>query len=362
MTVLLVFAGLFLAFSNGANDNFKGFATVWGAQALSYRSALLLATLATFAGSLFSLVLAEELVQRFSGSGLVPNNIAAAPGFLLAVAIGAATTVLVATRTGFPVSTTHALLGGLIGAGLAENGGAIDLRELGGKFLLPLLLSPIMAAALGLLAYQVLRSRRGKADCVCLVEPMSPSPVAPSGEAWVRLTASPHLVIAPEGDCDRIAPPLARLSPSRLRDRIHILSASSICFARAVNDTPKLAALLLGAHLLEAQFSAGLVAAAMAVGGLLLARRVAETMSFRLNHIDASQGVSANLITAGLVLAASKFGLPVSTTHVSVGSIAGVGTGAGTMNWTILKNILLSWLATLPVAATLAWIAAAIAV
>ncbi len=101
MVALLVLAGLFLAFSNGANDNFKGFATVWGAKALSYRNALFLATTATLAGSLLSLALAEELVRRFSGSGLVPDDIAAAPEFLVAVAAGAAATVLVATRTGF---------------------------------------------------------------------------------------------------------------------------------------------------------------------------------------------------------------------------------------------------------------------
>lgn len=177
----------------------------------------------------------------------------------------------------------------------------------------------------------------------------------------LKLAASPQIVIATEGECDDIAPPPVRLSLSSLKDGVHILSAGSICFARAVNDTPKLAALLLGAHLVGLQMSVGLVAAAMAAGGVLLARRVAETMSLRLSHMDASQGLSANLITAALVLLASKFGLPVSTTHVSVGSIAGVGAGAGTMDWTVFKNVLLSWVATLPSAALLSWLAATIA-
>lgn len=69
MLWLLVPAALFLAFSNGANDNFKGFATVWGTETLSYRFALSLATLATLAGSVASVLLSGELLQSFSGAG-----------------------------------------------------------------------------------------------------------------------------------------------------------------------------------------------------------------------------------------------------------------------------------------------------
>jgi len=97
----------------------------------------------------------------------------------------------------------------------------------------------------------------------------------------------------------------------------------------------------------------------MAVGGLLYARRVAEKMSLRMTALDSGQGLAANLVTAGLVLFASKLWLPVSTTHVSVGAIAGVGSGAKTLDWPTLRGILLSWVATLPVAAAVAWAAAA---
>ena len=99
-----------------------------------------------------------------------------------------------------------------------------------------------------------------------------------------------------------------------------------------------------------------MVAALMAIGGLVFARRVAETMSHRVNKLDDTQGLLANLVTASLVLMASKFGLPVSTTHVSVGSIAGVGSSAKTLNWPALRAVLLSWVATLPMAAGAAWL------
>lgn len=69
------------------------------------------------------------------------------------------------------------------------------------------------------------------------------------------------------------------------------------------------------------------------------------------------QGLAANLITATLVVFASKFGLPVSTTHVSFGAIAGVGARAHTLDWAALRNVLLSWVTTLPLAAVVAWCA-----
>lgn len=354
MDYLLIGIALFLAFGNGANDNFKGFATVWGTDALTYRQALILATLATLAGSLLSLYLANSLVQQFSGKGLLPPQIVDAPRFIASVGLGAALTVIIATRAGLPISTTHALLGGLVGAGLAASPGELQLGRLGNTFVLPLLLSPVLAAVLGWLAYRFLLLRPVEADCACVVD--APLVATPS-RAVLQHIAAPQLVIAARGQCDQLEAPLARLAIPRLLDRLHIFSASLICFARAVNDTPKLAALLVAAHMLHAQTSIALIAAVMALGGLLLSRRVAETMSRRVTRMDPTQGLSANLITATLVLGASQFGLPVSTTHVSVGAIAGVGAGGATLNTSALRTILLSWLATLPLAAGLAWLA-----
>lgn len=355
MEWLLVLAALFVAFSNGANDNFKGFATVWGSDTLNYRQALTLATVATVAGSLVSLWLAEALVQQFSGKGLVSGAALNAPGFILSVALGTAATVFLATRLGFPVSTTHALIGGLLGAGWGQHGGVIHLDKLASSFLLPLLLSPLLAALSGLVAYRLFRLRPVARDCACVVAPASVIHVSPSGTLVNRIQ-SPSLVLAPAASCDSLNTAV-KVSVSRSLDRVHVLSAMSICFARAVNDTPKLAALLLAARMLNAQASIALIAAAMAIGGLLFARRVAQTMSQRVVRMDHAQGLAANLITAALVLLASKWGLPVSTTHVAVGAIAGVGASANTLDWHALRNVLLSWLATLPLAALVAGLA-----
>lgn len=314
---LLAFTALFLAFSNGANDNFKGFATVWGSASLSYRKALIFASIATLLGGVTSVFIADALVQQFSGKGLVGDELANAPQFALAVAAGAASTVILATRLGFPISTTHALVGGLVGAGIAQSETSINLGNLGAKFVLPLLTSPFLSAFLAFVAYIVIRKLRSR-------KPLETEP--------------------------------AKDKPTPLLDAVHYLSATSICFARGVNDTPKLAALLIGTQLASPAYSALAVTAAMVVGGWLLSRRVAETMSLKINRLDPVQGVSANLITAGLVLCASRFGLPVSTTHVSVGSIIGTGASAGTLDLSMVRNVILSWVATLPIAATIAFL------
>src|SRR5438876_12351843 len=94
--VLIVLAVAVLAYSNGANDNFKGVATLFGSGTCGYRPALVWATVTTLAGSLLALYLAAGLVKSFSGKGLVPDEVIGQPAFLLAVSLGAALTVLLA--------------------------------------------------------------------------------------------------------------------------------------------------------------------------------------------------------------------------------------------------------------------------
>ena len=351
---LLAIAALFLAFSNGANDNFKGFATVWGSATLDYRRALIIATIAAIAGSVASVLLAHGLIKQFSGKGLVPDDVVALPAFALAVAAGAAATVMTATRVGLPISTTHALVGGLVGAGLAIGAGEVNIAKLGTAFFVPLLLSPFISAALGFLAYKILPKYKAETDCICVVE----GKPAATGAVLVKSIAMPEVIIGSEANCPVHDQAIARTTVSGVLDKAHIMSAATICFARSVNDTPKLAALLLAVNLGGPNVSLLAIAAAMALGGLLLSRRVAETMSNKITPLDPQQGVPANFITAILVLAASKFGLPVSTTHVAVGAISGVGAAHGTLDISVLRNILLSWVGTLPMAAAFAYVVA----
>lgn len=108
-------------YANGANDNFKGVATLFGSGTTDRRRALLWATGTTLIGSLCAIWLAGELLSRFSGKGIVSDALTADPGFATAVALGAGLTVLLATRLGMPISTTHSLVGVLTGTALASS-------------------------------------------------------------------------------------------------------------------------------------------------------------------------------------------------------------------------------------------------
>ena len=172
LAIPFLFTVAMLAYANGANDNFKGVATLFGSGTTSYRRALWLALLTTLAGSLTAILLGQALIQAFSGKGLVSADVLANPGFLLAVSASAAFTVLLAAFTGFPISTTHALLGALIGAGLLVPGGPDRTRLVNG-LLLPLLLTPAAAVLATYILYTLFRRLRlalgiSRDTCICI--------------------------------------------------------------------------------------------------------------------------------------------------------------------------------------------------
>jgi PiT family inorganic phosphate transporter len=346
-----------LAYANGANDNSKGVATLLGTGTADYRRALAWAAVTTFAGSLAALALASKLVAAFTGKDLVPDALVQAPGFGAAVTCGAALTVLLATVLGFPISTTHALTGALVGAGLAA--GSVDLGVLGTSFFLPLLSSPLAAIVLTVPAYVLLRELRvrlgvSSETCVCVgqAEPIW-VPVQGLVQADVASGSLPVLSMC-RTHGQRYRGSVLGLSAQQLLDGLHYLTAGAIGFARGLNDTPKILALLLISGALAPQLGLLLVASAMAAGGLLQARKVARTMSERITSMNPGQGFTANLITAVLVIGASRFGLPVSTTHVSCGALFGIGAVTGEARWRVIASILLAWVTTLPTAVALA--------
>ena len=362
MIAIAVFlATCFLAYSNGANDNFKGVASLFGCKAASYGTAINWATITTFAGSITAIFLAQTLLKKFSGKGLVPDAIVGSPHFLLAVAVGAAFTVILATRFGFPISTTHSLIGAIIGSGLVAVGGAVNFASLGKGFVLPLLLSPVLAILLGGLLYFIFRSARlalgiTKEWCVCVgCEERVIAHPQPASILTMRaeLPAVSLTVDETENCEERYAGSMLGIGSQRLIDGAHFLSGGVVSFARGLNDTPKIVALLLLLPALDLRWGFFAVAATMAIGGLLHSRRIAETMSHKITAMNHGQGFSANLATGILVIIASIFGLPVSTTHVSVGSLFGIGLATGQANSRVMCNIALSWVVTLPCAALL---------
>lgn len=359
--IALFLATCFLAWSNGANDNFKGVASLYGCRAASYRTAITWATLTTFAGSIASIFLAQALLEKFSGKGLVPESFVGSEAFLLAAALGAAITLILATRLGFPISTTHALTGAIMGCGLVAVRMGVNFAALGKGFVLPLLLSPILAMLLGGLLYFIFRSFRlicgvKKEMCICVgSEERVVAIPQPNSIMALRSTSAITLSIDEQENCrERYAGGMLGLTAQQIMDGAHFLSAGVVSFARGLNDTPKIVAMLLLLKWMDIRWGFFAVAMTMAVGGLLNARRVAETMSHKITAMNHGQGFSANLTTGILVILASFFGLPVSTTHVSVGALFGTGAVTGQANPRVMLNIFLSWLITLPCAAIVA--------
>ena len=360
--IILTCAVLALAYANGANDNFKGVATLFGSGAANYRGALVWATVATLLGSLTAALLAGQLLTNFSGRGLVDGGLVSNPQYVGAVAFGGGVAVLVGPRLGMPGSTTHSLIGALVGAGWAA-GSAVNASKLALDFFAPLLGSPCLAIAATALCYPLVhrvRQRLGVTEHTCLcvgrqtVEVVLASSPAAALERAEQLRVSlGDTVVCRSRYQGRI---LGVDAPIAL-DCLHYLSAGMVSFARGLNDTPKIAALLLVAPVLGGVGGALAVALPMALGGLLSARRVAEVMSRRITPMNHGQGFVANLVTSAIVIGASRFGMPVSTTHVSCGALFGIGAVTRQGRLRMIATILSAWVTTLPVAALLGAVA-----
>ncbi len=353
--LVLIAAVALLSFANGANDNFKGVATLWGAGRTTYRRALLWATAFTFCGSLAAAWTASGLAAKFSGALLVSRAVHQQPAFLLAVALAGAATVLLASRSGLPISTTHALTGALVGAGVTAAGFTqVKFGVLASGVVAPLLFSPIVSLGLTLAVYPLAAKLARGRDCICVDEPTAVRIAAAGPGAATLIGSAPTIRWAPAAECTTGA----ELVRWGLSDTLHWFSGAGISFARGLNDTPKIAAVLLVAGTSATNLDYALVAVAMAVGGALGAARVARTMSKQITPMATEEAVTANLVAATLVTLASQFALPVSTTHVTSGGIFGIGLlRRNEADWRRVRDILLSWLGTLPLGAALAFLA-----
>lgn len=314
--ILLFISACFLAYTNGANDNFKGVATLFGAGITDYKKAINWATLTTFAGSVTAIFLAKELVKNFSGKGLVPNELIQSPAFAISIALGAAITVFTATKIGMPISTTHSLVGALFGTGVMAVGSQFNFGKLGNTFLMPLIVSPLVATTLSLIAYLVFKYIRKQIPSLNTKKPT-----------------------------------LIGVSSPKILDGLHYLSSGIVSFSRGLNDTPKIVGLLIIINTIDIKWSMIFIAVIMALGGLINAKKVGETMSEKITKMNSGQGFTANMITGLLVTTASIHGLPVSTPHVSVGSLFGIGIVTKKANYKTIGKIILSWVLTLPIAA-----------
>lgn len=359
-------ATLWIAYANGANDNFKGVATLYGSGTTDYRQALTWATFTTLLGSMSACFLAQKLIRTFSGKGLVPDSLVTEPAFLLAVILGAGLTVYFSSQQGIPISTTHSLTGALTGSGLAAIGAEIALRPLGKNFFLPLIFSPLLAIVATALVYAGLRWARvllkiKKTACVCVETQIIPIGGLSFNQGDViplAVLKRLDIFVDKTQNCqmqalEQYAGKFWGIEIQKILDAFHFMSAGAVCFARGLNDTPKIIALAVAAGFLGLRFNILLVSMAMVLGGLLGARKVAEVLAHRITSMNHGQGFTANLMTSCIVIGASLLGAPVSTTHVSCGALFGIGLVNGKAQVSSIRNILAAWVLTLPVSAGL---------
>lgn len=333
ITAVVALAAL-LAAANGANDVSRGVATLAGAGVTRYRTAIAWGTGATLVGSVASITLAERLTALFH-SGIVDADPTQA--FTVAVLAGVAAWVALATILRLPVSTTHAIVGALVGAGLVATPGAIRWGSITTKVAVPLLVSLGFAFALSALINAVGRRRP---ECIC-IEPVP---------AFGFLGAVPiRVTTGTTTECR-----MHRRGSNALRG-LHWTSSGAASFARGLNDTPKITA-IAAFTLAPAGWSttsiALLVGIAMATGSLLGGGRVARRLAEDVVRMDDGEGTRSNLALSILVGIGANRGLPMSTTHVATGAIAGAsGLQLDRLNRGTLNGFAMAWLATLPAAA-----------
>jgi PiT family inorganic phosphate transporter len=316
LLVLVVLTALVFDFTNGAHDCANAVATVVSTKVLSPRIAVLGAACLNLVGAL----LGEEVAVTL-GAGIV-NPEAVLDGHLLvpAALAGAIVWNLITWRCGIPSSSSHALIGGLIGAALAHDGlSALNGTSLLDKVLIPLVCSPLAGFAAGALIMNAINLLFFNAD---------------------RRKVNPAFF------------------------RLQILSSAFMATSHGLNDAQKTMGIIALALLIFGQTESLCIplwvkfacAAAMAGGTAVGGWKIIKTMGQRIFKLEPVHGFAAESSAALVITGASLFGAPVSTTHTISACIFGVGSTKrlSAVHWGVAGNLVTAWILTLPASAAVA--------
>jgi inorganic phosphate transporter, PiT family len=323
IVVLVIVTALAFDFTNGFHDTANAVATSIATGALKPRTAVLLAGVLNLVGAFISVEVAKTI-----SSGLVDDT-KITPTVIFAGLVGAIVWNLLTWLVGLPSSSSHALIGGLIGATWVASGtDAVKFASLVGKVLLPAVLAPIIVGVIALIATYLA----------------------------YRITARAEPATVTKG---------FKLG--------QIVSSSMVSLAHGTNDAQKtmgvITLTLITAGALPADagppvwviLSSGL---AIALGTYAGGWRIIQTLGMRVSEIQSPQGFAAGTSTATVILTSSHLGFPLSTTQVATGAVFGAGAarGAAGVRWGIGGQVAFAWLLTMPAAAAFgavaAWMAA----
>jgi PiT family inorganic phosphate transporter len=320
--LLLAVLGLAVLFDyiNGFHDTANAIATSVSTRALRPEHAILMSATANFVGALTGTAVAKTI-----SSGLADTPPGADGQTIVAAAlVGAIVWNLITWRLGIPSSSSHALIGGLLGAVVASIGAeAIKVDGVVTKVLVPLVLSPILGIGIGFLSMVVILNV------------------------------------------------FRRANPRRINERfrrLQVLSAAAMAFSHGSNDAQKTMGImtlaLVAAGLLPADSAIPLwvivlAATAISLGTAAGGWRIIRTMGQRVVKLDPVHGFAAETTAASIIYTASHFGMPVSTTHVISSAIMGVGASdrLSAVRWGVAGNIVIAWILTIPASAAVAALA-----
>ena len=310
--VAVVAVALFFDFTNGFHDTANSIATSVSTRALSPRAAVAMAAVLNFAGAFVSFKVAATIA-----TGIVDQD-AITLDIVLAGLVGAITWNLVTWYFGLPSSSSHALIGGMIGSAVFAAGwDVVNWDGLVDKVLIPSLLAPFLGIAIAF--------------------------VLILGITWL----------------------IARRSPSRINRffrKAQLLSGGFVAFTHGTNDAQKtmgiIALALVATGNLDEDFTRPptwvIVSAALAMSAGTYAGgwRIIRTLGQRITKIDPPQGFAAQSACAAILWGTAHFGFPVSTTHTISGSVLGAGAvrGFSAVRWGVAGNILVAWVLTIPMA------------
>ena len=313
LVCVIVLATIF-DFINGFHDTANAIATSVSTRVLSPKTAVMMAAVLNLAGALTGTAVAKTV-----GAGLVEAQYITQTTIVAAL-LSAVIWDLITWYFGLPTSSSHALLASILGAAVATAGPEVIIQKGVYKVLIGLVLSPIIGFGLGFLLMMLLLRLFGR------------SPIA---------------------------------FVNTFFNKLQIVSAAYMAFSHGGNDAQKTMGIItmaLVTYYKLPDFNVPLwvmllCAAAMSLGTAIGGWRIIKTLGVRLVHLQPIHGFAAEASAGTVIEIASRFGLPLSTTHIISSTILGVGSTkrASAVRWGIARNIVMAWILTLPVCVIMAW-------